>query len=314
MPPLPPATEGEPEKAETRRRRGRPASVPISTEYAWARTVALRRRARAVQANKKRRSSCRHPFHLTPKRFRRGSVTIEAMPRTILAILPLLTLSALSQQPPPAPIDPASAIEKQRKDSLALAGEWLQSQDPRTRAWGAYLVFRDRLTGRIPDLLSLADNYTVTGEPASLTESDDHDAMLSVLDSLIQMRVDVPADTAMKLYPEFPAQSVILMATSPSDNTSAFIRIFQTETDRNGPWLAAGNVLVEYRAPGFAAAVLSSLVVHAQVYVTSGDGFGQGFGGGFGGSTFGEPRIGWPEIGTYLLSPCGAAQKTVLVV
>ncbi len=234
------------------------------------------------------------------------------MPRTILAILPLLAVSAVAQQQLPAP-DPASTIEKQRKDSLALAGEWLHSQDPRTRAWGAYLVLRDRLTDRVPDLLSLAENYTVTGEPASLTESDDHDAMLSVLDSLIQMRVDVPTDNAVKLYPEFPAHAVILMANSPSDNVSAFLRIFQTERLRNGAWLATGNVLVEHRAPGFAAAVLSSLVVHAQISVTDGNSFGHGYGGSFCGGGLSAPRVGWPEIGSYLLSACGATQKTVLV-
>ncbi|WP_180539113.1 hypothetical protein, partial [Nevskia soli] len=105
-----------------------------------------------------------------------------------------------------------------------------------------------------------AENYTVVEEPASLAESEDHDAMLSVLDSLIQLRADVPTDTAVKLYPEFPAHAVILMANSPSDTTSAFLRIFQTEKDRNGAWLAAGNVLVNHRAPGFAAAVQSSLL------------------------------------------------------
>jgi hypothetical protein len=81
---------------------------------------------------------------------------------------------------------------------------------------------------------------------------------------LIQLRADVPTDTAVKLYSEFPAHAVILMANSPSGTTSAFLRIFQTERDRNGAWLAAGNVLVNHRAPGLAAAVQSSLVVHVQ--------------------------------------------------
>ncbi len=237
--------------------------------------------------------------------------TIKAMPRLALAIIPLLSFHAFAQQLPRAPLDPADMIEKQRQDSAVLAGEWMQSPDARTRAWGSFFVLRDRLTARIPDLLLLAQNYNVTGEPASLAETDNHDAMLAVLDSLIQMQAGVPFDTAIRLYPEFPAQAMILIANSRSEDMSALLPIFQTAENR-GAWLTAGNLLVDRRAPGFAAAVFSGMAVHAYIYVTDGLSVGISSGGGFGGSLFSEPRAGWPEIGNYVLSACGATQSMIL--
>ena len=222
--------------------------------------------------------------------------------------------SAAAQLQPRVPSDPAAIVEKQRKDSASLAGEWIHSQNARTRAWGASLVLRDRQTTLIPDLLQLADNYLTNGEPASLAETDDHNAMLAILDTLVQMNAAVPADTATKLYREFPAQSIILLSNVSSEAAPALLHIFETEKAYDGAWVAAGNLLAKQRTPGFANAILSDMVVHATVTVRLGqDAFGPGAGGGFGGSYFREPWTGWPAIGTYSLSACGAERATVLV-
>lgn len=234
--------------------------------------------------------------------------------RAVFIFLLMCASRALAQLSASAPADPDSIAARLQEDSSRTAKAWISSQDARTRAWAAYLVLRDRITAQIPDLLSLAVEYNVlNGAPASLAETDDHNAMLAVLDAMIQMNADVPADTAAKLYPEFQAQSMILLARSTGDTTPVLLQIFQTEAAHQGAWLAAGNLLVQRRPPGFAAAVLSKLTVRAQVWVTNGQGFGSGQGGGIGGGVFSEPHSGWPEIGTYSLSACGSANNVVLV-
>jgi len=55
----------------------------------------------------------------------------------------LLAIAARAQQAPP---DPAAVMAGLDTQSAHLATAWLHSDDPRTQAWGAYLVLRDRST------------------------------------------------------------------------------------------------------------------------------------------------------------------------
>ena len=57
-------------------------------------------------------------------------------------------------------------------------------------------------------------------------ERDRHDSLLAVLDALIQLRGTLPAEQACKLYPEFAAQSVILLIRSTEDARTALLSIF----------------------------------------------------------------------------------------
>lgn len=220
----------------------------------------------------------------------------------------LLALAALAQQPLP---DPAAVVDSLQKQMAPLASAWLNSADPRTQAWGAYLVLRDRRTEAIPALLAMLARYPVIEERATQADADQHDAMLGVLDALIQFGADVPSTDAQRIYPEFPVQSLILLSRSPEDTAPALLDIFRTEfkTERRWPaaWLAAGNLLLERRAGGFAAAVVQGMTVHALVTVTEPH-TGGGFGGGLlccglGGSA--KPKAGWPPLGVYAFGGCG---------
>src|SRR5580693_4301025 len=116
----------------------------------------------------------------------------------------LLALAVLAQQPLP---DPAAVVDSLHKQMAPLASAWLNSADPRTQAWGAYLVLRDRRSEAIPALLKMLASYPVAGEIATQVDADQHDAMLGVLDALIQFGVEVPSTDAQRIYPEFPVQS-----------------------------------------------------------------------------------------------------------
>ena len=113
---------------------------------------------------------------------------------------------------------------------------------------------------------------------------------------------------AQRIYPEFPVQSLILLSRSQEDTSPALLAIFKSERRWAAAWLAAGALLLERHAEGFAATVLEGMTVHAQVIVTE-----PNAGGGMGGSSTccgaglsPKPKAGWPPLGVYAFSGCGS--------
>jgi hypothetical protein len=223
--------------------------------------------------------------------------------RKFVAECVALAMVALSSQTVRAQTqaDPAVIVQSQEKQSVGLAAEWLGSSDARVRAWGAYLALRDRQVNLLPQLIGLVKAYPVMGSPLTSSERDEHDAMLAVLDAIIQMRGGFPTDVTAKLYPEFPAQALISLSHDGPEAASSLLEIFKTENKLPGAWLAAGNLLMVWNPSGFAAAILAGLTVHAHITVVS-ENSGAGIGGGSGGSCLsGAPPVktGWPPVGKY---------------
>lgn len=221
----------------------------------------------------------------------------------------LLAIAVFAQQGPP---DPAIVVGGLNKQMVPLASAWLRSPEPRLQAWGAYLALRDRHTETIPALLSMLATFQVVERPATQADVDQHDAMLGVLDALIQFGVQVPAADAQRIYPEFPVQSLILLSHSQEDAAPALLAIFENEQRSPAAWLAAGGLLLERRTVGFAAATLEGMTVHAQVMVTE-----PGVGGGAGGSVLccgaglaPKEKNGWPLLGVYAFGGCGTRVET----
>jgi hypothetical protein len=217
-----------------------------------------------------------------------------------------------------AQTDPAAIVRSQETQSAALAAAWLGSRDARVRAWGAYLALRDRRRELLPQLIGLAEAYSVKAGPLSPPERDDHNAMLGVLDAVIQMDGKVPPEEAAPLYREFPVQALILLAREGPAASSFLLNIFLEEnspmaatglsmpvaTDtsaRTLAWLAVGDLLMNLKPPGFAASVLGGLTVDIRVRVVD-EGSGTGSSRGFGASCSGglpSPWPGWPPVGNY---------------
>ena len=231
-----------------------------------------------------------------------------------LGICSAIGLAAAAAQPVSRlPADPAAAVEDLEQRSGQMAKTWLQSADARTRAWGAYLALRDQLTGLSPELLAILSAYAVDGTPASAIEKDEHDALIPVLDALIQFGGDVAVADAARIYGQFPAQSLILLSRSSQDVTDVLLDIFEREAPNPG-WLAAGNLLAARQGRGFAAAVLQTMTVHAVVYVQSpgGPGYGRGGSSCCGGGIPVQPKAGWPPAGSYTLAQCGTVGAVLL--
>jgi hypothetical protein len=219
--------------------------------------------------------------------------------KSVYVFLALAT--PLTAQQPPAS-DPVSLVHADAQQRAAWATEWLHSDDPLRLAWGAWLAKQDRHKELIPLLNEVVAEYQPSEEFSSQAERNRHDALLSVLDALIGLGAAVPAGEARKLYPEFPAQSLIFLVRSPQPDDSALLDIARI-AKANWNWLATGNVLVKNRTPGFAALLLARFTQHLTISVSDG-GMG-GFSASVGsecGFSMRAPKTSWPAVGLYVLT------------
>ncbi len=196
-------------------------------------------------------------------------------------------------------------------DVNAEAARLLKSYENRERAWGAYLAGIYGLKGQADSLVSILEDENLNGGGA-----EEAAVRQAALDALIRLDAGVPAEALLPLYASAPDEVLILLAHSPRENQSALLTLFREDAD-NVRWLAAGNLLAETRAPGFAARLLGSLKIKATVYVfdTEGEhqvsGYGRNGGGGCGGSSRdlgGE----FPPVGYYDLNDYAQRGATVL--
>jgi hypothetical protein len=129
---------------------------------------------------------------------------------------------------------------------------------PREAAWAAYTIGRDNRAEMVPSLAALIGSYQGGPIPDRGSMPPEAAAIEAVADALIRLQAALPADAVMRLYPQFPAQTMILLSRA-SDNTAALLQIFQTTRWRD-LWLAAGNLLAQHPTPEFVSSLLSGVV------------------------------------------------------
>ncbi|MGA8026410.1 MAG: hypothetical protein WB992_04640 [Bryobacteraceae bacterium] len=226
---------------------------------------------------------------------------VSVVPLMTACILLELTAGASAQTPDI--LAPAALMRTNSQVRATWTDAWLHSDDPLEIAWGAWLVKLDRQMNFIPLLVQKVKEYVPMEEPAVGTrDRDSQDAMLEALDTLIQLNASVRVEDARKLYPEFAAQSLILLVRSPENAQSALFEIFD-KAKTNWTWLAAGNVLFKQQAPGFARRLMDRLTQHVSVSVWDpGLGGGSGGGGSECGFSLREPKMDWPPVGLYQLT------------
>ena len=238
----------------------------------------------------------------------RKSMSRHTCVSTFLLVLVVLVPTLLAQG------DPARLVQAQRQESIQLASSWLESEDPRTRAWAAFLVGRDELVALLPRLRALVQKSITATAPLG---NEEREATRAAIDAILRLNGSVPPDEAAAIYAQFPAASLILLSraldTGPASRTKetsdVLLKIFREETRGFAGWLTAGNLLAERRIPGFAAAVLkeTTIVVDVRVIVPGGI---SGPPGGIAGSCLGGARSGdthpdWPAVGNYYVSDRG---------
>jgi len=198
--------------------------------------------------------------------------------------------------------NPVALLGNDAQQRQIWAGEWLHSEDPSKVAWGAWLVRLDRQTALIPLLLDKVNRYRVVEDWDLAASRDRHDAMLQVLDALIELKAAVPPEDALKLYREFSTQSVILLVRSTEDARAELLTILD-QARTNWTWLAAGNALLKTVPHGFCARLLAKFTTHLTVRVEDpGRGSGSGGGGSECGFSAGAGKSNWPHVGLYRLT------------
>jgi hypothetical protein len=227
-------------------------------------------------------------------RLRRSSLS-----KSVYVILALAT-SLVAQQPPAS--EPLSLVHADAQQRATWATEWLHSGDPNRLAWGAWLAKQDRHKDLMPLLNGVVAEYHPNEEFSSQPGRDRHDTLLTVLDALIDLGATVPAGEARRLYPEFPAQSLIFLVRWPQPDDSALLDIARI-AKANWNWLTAGNVLVKNRTPGFAALLLPRFTQHLTISVVNvGTGGSSTSGGSECGVSMRAPKASWPTVGLYALT------------
>jgi hypothetical protein len=199
--------------------------------------------------------------------------------------------------------DPMSVVGRDNQARSTWAIQWLRSETALDIAWGAWLARVDHQQAAVPLLLKQLSGYRAAEDIAAGSPgADRHDAMLQVLDALIELRVPVLAEDAHKLFPEFAAQSLILLLRSPDDQQAALLDIFD-RAGANWNWLAAGNALLKTRSPRFTTELVAGFTDHLKISVWD-PGFGGAMGGGSSecGFSLQASKRGWPPVGLYHLT------------
>jgi hypothetical protein len=218
-----------------------------------------------------------------------------------------LTLAAVVYSPA------QTAVNGPKVPSPKTIDAWLRSDNPRLVAWGAHdaLITGDRHF--VSQLLTLASQWQPVSTESenkrdklvSPEQKDQREAMAGVVDALVQMNVPVPADTLRALAPDFGNAAAILLTRMPPDDAEPLALDFyhSTSSHEYGLQFVSATLLAQRPPQGFAADLLKSITVRAEINVTRPD--SPGFGGGSAGDCFRAeeiPRKDWPATGQYMLS------------
>ena len=197
------------------------------------------------------------------------SIALKSVPRAVASVTLFIGLSIEARSLPlfPSHQEQTPAVEHQQLKAKHSAevktrvGQLIQSASNKDRAWAAYLIGQYGLKEFVPALIELLN-------PNSL-EPDWETGYVyrAVLDSLITLRISVPSDRLAPLYERFPAQTLIILARSPSENSEALLSIAE-QPGSEVSWVAACNLLAESKAPGFASFLLRSLKIEVEIAVS----------------------------------------------
>jgi hypothetical protein len=155
-----------------------------------------------------------------------------------------LTL-ALAQEPLP---EPATYKPTSDGDAIQTERAWIQSNDPRLIAWGAYLASKDKRRELIPDVLGRID---LTG--VAYPRGDVSDWLYDAL-----IRLDAPMTVARAMDVNQMPQRLILLARAP-DNSGTLQEMLSGFIGGGVEWRVVAELLAQHPPSGFAVEILHYL-------------------------------------------------------
>jgi len=177
------------------------------------------------------------------------------MIRSVLAlwVSSLLSAPLLAQRP---------AVEwNQARQQAVEAGRCeLRSGLPKEIAWGAFRAAEYRLTDLVPDLIAVLES------PPAAERLERGVLIAAVLDAAVQLNASLPAAVLRSYWTEWPVHTAILMAlTREAERDAILLELLPASTGFQ--WPAAANLLLTTKPHGFAAALLTNLLLDLPIGV-----------------------------------------------
>jgi hypothetical protein len=216
----------------------------------------------------------------------------------LVGICGLGTTTAAAQSPVPSSI-------QNTQESPANIHRQLQSGNPPTVAWGAFLAAQNGLVEAIPDLLAVLQVPPVADrfQQAALESA--------VLDSAVQLNARLPSAVLKQYARRWPVQSLILFANATGDRDGALLDLLRTTTGLE--WHGVANLLLETKPVGFSEAMLADLRLRLSITVADRDRVGCASGAGPSiGDGIGVNPAGYPPHAQYRLET-GLRPETILL-
>ena len=184
------------------------------------------------------------------------------------------------------------AATAQAPSADAIARQ-INSQDPRTIAWGAYNAAAYHRVEAIPRLQALLESPPLADPSEARSFTD------VVMDALIQLNARVPARLLVPYHATRPVHTFILLSRA-SDREGPLLEMLPRLSGL--PWFAAANLLLQDRSYGLVEHLVRNVKLQLTVHVADSEnvGFGVGGGGSIGiGCGVGQDPAGYPPHTEY---------------
>ena len=198
----------------------------------------------------------------------------------------------------PARAHPQQERSARPEPTAESIAEQLRVNDAKSVAWGGYLAGEQRRGDLVPRLIEALASPRLQQSGIEWSA-----ARNAVLDALIQLKADPPADVLVRYYPHHREQVLILLSEPRPGRDDVLLTLLKTESGI--PWYAMAGLLLEVKAGGLAAELVRGLQLTLDVTVVDGppregprtfSGAGPAIGdGGL------YPAPGFPSIATYSL-------------
>lgn len=196
-----------------------------------------------------------------------------------------------------------------------LLQQWFHSGDPRLIAWAADFARRTHDTQTIAEMSAWLERSPIPPPTYKLDEPQpaQRQAVIAVLDTLIQENVRVPIPAIEAVAPYFPAQAIILIGRVPLAESRATLNNWTHEQEGNwsgrilarvaSMMLAQDPVSMKPEEFSFASRIVAASEEDLQISIRASD---SGQNGGVAGGVCGDslPREvspDWPQIYGYVL-------------